>query len=224
MAGHLKRIAAPRAWKIKRKTSKWIVRPLPGAHSLEEGFSIATLLSEKLKVSKSRKEAKTILQKKHVLINGVRRFEPRFITGFMDLIELPDVSEMYRMVYDHNGFLKLVKETQKVEPVRIKNKTMKAGKTQLHLSDGRNITVEKDTYKVNDTVVLEIPSMKIINHLPLQEGMLAYLTGGSHVGDVGKIISIKDKIVQIKTEKETFETAKKSIFVIGKEKSVVTLV
>ncbi len=223
MSGHLKRIAAPRAWKIKRKTGKWIVRPLPGAHSFEEGFSLATLLAEKLKVSKSRRESKTILQKKHVVINGVRRFEPRFIIGFMDLIELPDVHEMYRIMYDHNGFLKLVKETLAIKPVRIKNKTMRAGKTQLNLADGRNITVEKDTYKVNDTVVLEIPSLKIINHLPLQEGMTAYLVGGNHVGDVGKIVSIKNKVVQIKTEKETFETAKKSIFIIGKEKSVVTI-
>lgn len=32
---HLKRIAAPKTWPIKRKEHKWIVRPTPGPHPLK---------------------------------------------------------------------------------------------------------------------------------------------------------------------------------------------
>ena len=51
--------------------------------------------------------------------------------------------------------------------------------------------------------------MTIKEHLPLKAGMLAYLVGGNHVGETGIITSIKENVVEIKTEKETFETAKK---------------
>lgn len=223
MAGHLKRIAAPRAWKIKRKISKWILRPYPGAHSYTEGFALGTFLVEKMKGAKTQKEARIVLRRKHVLVNGVRRTNTHFLVGCMDLIEIPETKEVYRLVYDQNGYLKAVKETQKVKPSRIKHKTMHKGKMVLHLSDGRNIPTDKKEYKVNDTVILDVPSMKITTHLPLQEGMLAYLVGGSHVGEAGTINQIKGNTVEIKTDKETFETTKKSVFVIGKDKPTITL-
>ena len=37
---HLKRIAVPKSWPIKRKENKWIARPMPGPHSLNHSISL----------------------------------------------------------------------------------------------------------------------------------------------------------------------------------------
>ena len=34
-SNHLKRLAMPRSWPLPRKTSIWVTRAAPGAHSLE---------------------------------------------------------------------------------------------------------------------------------------------------------------------------------------------
>ena len=45
MSKHMKRTAAPRKWKVPRKTTKWVVRPNPGAHPLEYGISISYIIA-----------------------------------------------------------------------------------------------------------------------------------------------------------------------------------
>ena len=38
---HLKRLAAPVRWELPRKTHKFTVRPLPGAHPMSESLPFA---------------------------------------------------------------------------------------------------------------------------------------------------------------------------------------
>ena len=43
---HLKRLNMPKSWQIKRKIIRWVTRPSPGAHNLDFGISLNTLLKE----------------------------------------------------------------------------------------------------------------------------------------------------------------------------------
>ena len=102
---HLKRLNAPKSWKIKRKGIKFITRPNPGAHSFSLGMPINIVLREIFEYAKTTKEVKNILNNKEVLINGVRRKDHRFIVGFMDIIAIPGIKAYFRVLLDKKGKL-----------------------------------------------------------------------------------------------------------------------
>ena len=99
---------------------------------------------------------------------------------------------------------------------------------QLNLSNGKNILVDKDSYKVSDTLIMDLLTNKIVDHLPLKEGSIIYLTGGSKIGHVGKVVSItkangtQQSKILFTLDKTKNETLKEYAFVIGDDKSVIT--
>ena len=48
---HLKRLAMPRSWPLPRKTTVWIARPRPGAHSLERCIALSVVMRDILEVA-----------------------------------------------------------------------------------------------------------------------------------------------------------------------------
>ena len=113
---------------------------------------------------------------------------------------------------------------------KIENKTiLKKGKVQLNLEDGRNILVDKDPYKTGDTLKIQVPSQKILDHFKMEKGNTAYIIAGKHAGEVGKINELKKGTGKIpasailKSEKDTFETIRKYVFVIGKDKPEIKI-
>ena len=107
--------------------------------------------------------------------------------------------------------------------LKIAEKTKLKGKTQLNLSEGNNIVVDKDDYKTADTLVLAVPKNTIKKTIKFQKNALIYLTGGKHVGDVGTIDDIKLNKITYKLGKGVYETLKKYAFVIGEDKPVIKI-
>ncbi len=224
---HLKRIAVPKTWKLERKQNRYITRAYPGAHQLGYALALSVVMRNLIKCVKTRKEAKYVLTNTQVLIDGSRVQDDKTPVGFMDVITFTQTNESFRLVLDTFGCLKAIAikpEEKKKKPSRIFGKTIVARKkTQLNMDDGRNIFVDKDEYKVGDTLVLEIPGQKISERLPLEKGMLIYLVAGKHIGAVGKLADISGTKITVKTDKENFETLKEYAFVIGKEKPCIAL-
>src|SRR3989344_2575147 len=100
---HLKRIATPSTWNIKRKKNVWITRSYPGAHTLDKSLSLNTAMKEVIKCAKTSKEVRTILQTKTVLVDGIQRKELKLPVGLMDVISFPDIKESYRMLLSKKG-------------------------------------------------------------------------------------------------------------------------
>ena len=219
---HLKRIATPKTWNIPRKEGKFVTRPNPGAHRLQHGMSLSLVMREFIKVAKSSREAKTILSTKDVFVDKKKRTDPKHIVGLMDIIEFPELEETYRILLDSKGRLTTVKTNAKEAKFKLSKITSKSkiskGRTQLHTSDGRNITAEKDIYKTGDTIQLELPEQKITAHYPLEKGALVLLTGGKYSGLVATVQEISGGKIMLKTKKDVFETHTKHAFVIGKDK------
>ena len=219
---HLKRIAAPKTWHIDRKKNKFIVRPRPGAHNLEYGMSLSLAMRGLLKVAKTSKEAKQILQIKDVFVDKRKRVDPKYPVGLMDIIEFPQIEEQFRLLLDSKGRLTAVsvdKKENSVKLSRIENKTkISGGKTQLNMSDGRSIIIDKDPYKVGDTLEIVLPDQKIKTHLKFEKGASILLIAGSHRGSLGKVEEISENKILVKSGKDKFETLKKYAFVIGAEK------
>ncbi len=224
---HLKRLNMPSSWQIKRKIIRWVTRPNPGAHALEFGLSINTFLKEITGLASSTREVRNILYNKEIFVDGKIRDERKFIVGLMDVVSVPKMNKHYRIAFNSKGKLTAVpikEEESKIKLSKIKNKSLVKGKTQLNLSDGRNILVDKDDFKVGDSVVIELPSQKIKQSVKLEKGALIYLTGGKHTSDIGKVEDISSRKITFKSNTgETYQTLKKYAFVVGKDKPLVSL-
>lgn len=227
---HLKRLNAPKSWKIERKASKFIARPNPGAHPMELSMPLATLFKEVLSYADTTREVRLLMRSNEVLVDGRRRFECKQALGLMDVLSIPKLNKHYRMLLDTHGSLylrKVPKEESSLKLCRVNGKTViKGGKLQLNLSGGRSILVKEVPYKVGDTLLVELPEQKIKEHFPLEAGAAIYLTGGSHVGTFGVLTEIKGKIVNFTPEgskDEKFTTSRKYAFVVGKGKPALSL-
>lgn len=222
---HLKRLPAPKTWIIGRKDYKYIVRPRPGAHPMDQSLPLSTLLIS-LNVVKTKREAKRVLHTKQILVDGKKRREVKHPVGFTDILSLPDAKQNYRLTITKKGLVPLEVDDKesKIKAVKIiGKKTMKKGKTQLETFDGRCVLVDKDTYKVGDTLVLEIPGQKIKDHVQLKEGNLIFLHKGTHTGVTGKLEKIDGRNIVFSVGKEKFRTRKKYALVIGKDKPLIKL-
>lgn len=223
---HLKRIAVPKTWNIPRKEGVYITRPNPGAHPMDYSMSISLFMREFIKVAKSAKEVKKILNTKDVFVDKRKRTDDKYPVGIMDIIEFPQIEEYYRVLLDNKGRLSAVKADSKEAKFKLskivsKTKLPKA-KVQLQMSDGRSIIVDKDTYKTGDSLQLELPEQKIVGHLPLEKGALVLLIGGKQAGKVETVEEISDTKILLKSKKDSFETAKRYAFVVGKDKPAFT--
>lgn len=226
---HLKRIAIPKTWEIMRKTNVFVSRPNPGAHSNAFGMSLNTLMKEIIGCARTTKEVKRMLHKKFVLVDGRIRHDEKFNVGFMDSISFPSTKESYRVSFTKKGKLTAFKipeieANQKL--IRIINKkTLPGEKTQLTCGDGRTIIVDKDVYKSNDVLHIELPSQKIKSHLQFKKGASALIVKGKYAGFTGVISEISDdKLVTIKTEDGDFHTKFSYVFITGDKKPVISVV
>jgi len=224
MKSHLKAYAAPKSWTILRKIRTWILRPHPGAHKLNRSIPIGVLIKQKDQAN-TTKEAKYIINQKAVMIDGKIVKDIHHQTGFLDTIQIkPDIT--LRGTLDKKGTLQFITipttEANKKICKILGKTTIKNAKMQYNLSDGRNIlTTEK--YNTGDSLLVEDPPHKIIEHLKFQKGNTVFLTGGRHIGTIATIDDIQENRVWCKTDKNKIETLKKFTLVIGKEKPAIKL-
>lgn len=224
MSKHLKAYAAPKAWTILRKVNKWTLRPKSGAHPFERSLPLGTLLKQ-TNHAKTTKETKYIINQKTVMVDGKMIKDIHTSCGFMDIISVKD-STPIRCTIDKKGRLSFIEIPQGEESKKIcritGKKTIRNGKIQYALLGGRTI-LSKEKYNVGDSLVIEVPSQKVLEHYPLEKNHSAFLLGGAHIGNVVKINSIEgDKILCTKNG-ENIETSKHIALIVGKDKPALRL-
>ena len=223
---HLKRLAAPKTWGIKRKELVWITRPMPGAHSLDMELPLNTLIKEFLNIAKTSKEVVRMLHHKELFVDMKPRKEVKFGVGLFDTIKLPRIQKNYRIIVNEKNKLCIIEIDEKesnLKLVKIAGKSLVKGKTQLNCGDSRNILVDKDEYKVGDSLLIDLPGQNIKQHLKMEKGSMIVLTGGKHMGDYGKLEEIEGKMIVYKSQNGKFQTLKNYAFVVGKEKPVIKI-
>jgi small subunit ribosomal protein S4e len=233
---HIKRYAAPKTWKLKRKTGTFVIRVSPGPHKQVNCVPLGVVLRDMLNVVSIIKDAKRILNGKHVKIDGVVRKRVNYPVGIMDVVEI-DKLGAFRMVFNKNGNLTVIKspkEESSLKLCKIISKTaVKGGKIQLGLHDGRNVLLSKtegSKYKNRGTLLIKLPSQEIKEYFPLEKGAIVYIIGGKHVGEQAKIVdfakikgSISEPRVSLKAEGVEYETPVSYAFAVGKTKSELKL-
>ena len=213
---HIKRLAAPRSWKIQRKSNVYVTRPKPGPHDLEHSIPLNIMFKNVLKVAKTTKEVKYILNEKNVLINGKKKSDHRLPVGLFDVIEFPELKEMYLATIDKKGKITAVKTETKTRMAKIIGKTLVGKKTMLKLFNGWNIEYDK---KVNtsDSVIIDLKTMKVKKVLTFAKKAPVLLIGGKHIGNYGNVEDIQGNKVMVKIEDKLVETVKRNIFVVENE-------
>jgi len=224
---HMKKLAAPRTWPIKRRDQTFMTSPLPGG-KFELGMPLNVIFKEMLGYAATSKEVKRVLNTKNVLVSGSRVKEPRFLVGLFDTIAIDETSSYHRIVLNDKGKIEAVqikKEESNVKLSKVIGKAMlRKKRIQLNLSDGRNMIIEKDTYKTGDTLMISLPDNAIKKHVKLDKNAMIFLTGGKHIGETGIVQGIsKDKITYKSGNGEVIETMKSHAFAIGEEKPLISI-
>ena len=238
---HLKRKPAPAFWPIHRKEYRWVVKPSPGPHSSAESLPLLVVLRDILALGKTRREIDVLLSRGNVKVDGVVRRENDFPVGLMDIIEIPALNKIYRVLPIPGkglGLHEVPKEERDFKLCKVIGKTtVPGGHIQLNLSGGRNLLVKvadprkpvEDTYNTSDLLRISIPKVEILAHLKFEEGMLALIDGGENAGQWGEVVKIGEPSVYGSTvtirnaEDQEIETIFDYIFPIGKGQAWINL-
>ena len=228
----LKRQMAPQFWGITRKDKRFVITVKPGPHKKHYSVPTAVFLRDMLKIVTSLREAKTAIYSGRVKIDGVVRKSLHHAIGLMDVVELQDVSDVYRLVPTEDKLLKPIKinESEKTKKlVRVTSKTtINKGKLQIGFHDGRS-TISDTKVSVGDTCLIQVPDQKIIEVIKLETGCQGLVTRGNNAGQIGKIETIEEgtfilpKRVILALGERKIEIPADIIMPIGKEEPVIQL-
>jgi len=223
---HLKRLAAPKFWSIPKKKYTWTFAPSPGPHKKEECIPLAIIVRDILGLAETGKEAKSIIKAKEILVDGKVKTDHRYPVGLLDVISIQKINKHYRVVPYKNGLMLIEideKEANKKILKIVGKRSVKGGKLQLNMNDGKNVLVNENKYKTNASVLVELPSLKILDYAEMDIGNLILITSGQNSGKIGRIIEVKEGQFNVKPkltceiENEKVEVLKEHSIVIGKE-------
>lgn len=232
MTFRLKRGAAPRSWTVPRKGTKWILRPRPGPHPQDRSIPLLLVLRDLKHLCASAREARILLGTGAVRVDAKVASDLARGVGLMDTLSLaPPLDQHYRVVTDRRGKLVLasIPSTEanvKIGRVRAKH-AVKGGRVEVTLHDGRNLLLPASTpFRVGDSLKIELPGQKVVEHLPLKAGALAFVAGGTHVGELARVERVEVRnspqpnLVHFK---EGFSTIKEYVYVVGDQTPGVTI-
>ena len=228
----LKRQMSPLFWKINRKDKRFVITVRPGSHPKNNSIPSAVLLRDTLNIVNTLREAKSSIYGGKVKVDGVIQKSLHHSIGLMDVIELENVDDIYRLVPKNGQILFPIKinENEKSKKlVRVKSKTsIKGGRTQLGFHDGRTIITDTSV-NVGDTCLLQIPEQKILDVIKFEKNSQVIIIKGTNAGRVGTINEIKEgtftlpKRISLLIDDNTVEIPAHITMAIGKEKPMIQI-
>ena len=213
---HLKRQKVPKSWPIKRKGTKYIVRP---NSDINKGIPILIILRDLMKVAQNRREVKIAIHQKNLLLNNKKIKDDKSSAALFDVLSLVPSKKSYRIVLSDKGKFNVqeIKENEKNQKISkvINKKTLKKKRTQLNLSDGNNFITDIKC-NVGDSVVIDFEKNNVNKVLPLKENSNVIIFAGNHVSEKGIINKIdkKMKMVELQLEDKIVNILIKQIMVV----------
>ncbi len=232
---HMKREASPRIWPIPRKRFVWAPRTSPGPHPIAESIPLLIIIRDILGYAETGREGRIIIKEGQILVDGRARRDIGFPVGIMDVIEIPKAGQAFRVLPASRERLRLHpidEEELGFKLCRIIGKTtVKGGRIQLNLHDGRNVLLEDGgrEYKLNDVIKLSIPDQEILDHVRFEKGVRALVVGGGSRGSYGSIVEIRNEPWKRRTAvlrmqgREEITTLARYLFAVGSEKPLISI-
>lgn len=230
MSDHLKRLAAPRSWPLKRKVNVWTTKQCPGAHSIEESVPATIMLRDIIKICDTAREVKKVVANRYCFVDGKPIKDVKTPIGLMDTLSIPIMDLYYRIVITDKGKIvakAITKEEATWKLAMIDGKTVITGnKIQLNLHDGRNIILDENQYKTGDVLKITVPDQKIEDVYELKAGATVLIFKGRHAGRtavISEYIVTNESSDNIVKFTDGSETVKSNVFVIGYDESLIKL-
>jgi len=234
---HLKRLAIPKSWRLKKKESVFAIRPLSGSHSVELSMPLGILLRDVLKYADTLKEVKLILNHEKILLNKKEVKNYKYPVGLFDILEIEKTKDKFIVLINQVGKLVLKPYDKDVTFLKVRSKNIvKGNKYMLGFLNGFTSLVDKkifDSTKVGDSIIFDLYKKKIKDVINFKEGSFTYVFKGKYVGYIGKILSItkgnglsKDVIeIENKKDEENSKiiTSTDNCYVIGKKETDLKL-
>merc|ERR1712156_100419 len=215
-----------KAWMLAKLGGAFTIKSSSGPHKQSASLPITLFIRNRLKYALTAKEVQTILKQRLVKIDGQVRTDPKFPTGFMDVVQVEKTGENFRIIYDVQGRFTVHRITAQEAKYKLcKVREVKVGPNAvpyLYTTDDRTIRYPDPIIKVNDSIRLDINTGKIMDSIKFEAGNLCMVTGGRNTGRVGTIMHRERHpgsfdIVHVKDANgHTFATRLAYIFVIGK--------
>ena len=222
-ARHLKALAAPIALRVSRKETKFVKKAVAGPGALAESMPLLMVLRDALRLAGDAREAKKVFNEKSVLVDGRVVRDAGFPVGLMSVVSIPLVNVFYRVLLRKNKLdLKVISgDAANVKYCRVNGKnTVKKGRVQLVLHDGRSILIEKeeDRFKTGDTVKIGVPKQELKGFLKLEKNAWCYVSHGKHSGAMGRLVSAEGRNAKLVVEGGSeLVTLKDYVFVVDEE-------
>ncbi len=228
----LKRQMAPLFWGITRKDKRFVTTVRPGPHSKEYSIPLAVFLRDTIKMVSTQREAKAQIYGGAVTVDGVQRKSLHHGIGLMDVVELKNVKDVFRLVPKDGAFLvpiKIANEEKSKKLCQVKSKTtIRGGKMQIGFHDGRSLLSDQSV-NVGDTCMIQIPEQKILDVIKLEKGCKVIVTRGLNAGQLGTVEEIKEgsfvlpRMATVKFEGREIEIPTDITMAVGKDKPVIQI-
>ncbi|MEM0106657.1 MAG: S4 domain-containing protein [Candidatus Micrarchaeaceae archaeon] len=219
---HLKSLAAPEYLGIHRKEEKYVAKANAGRHVASKSVPILLLL-KKIGIINTRKECKYVIKEKAIKVNGKVISDYKYPVGIGDIVSIKDTGNYVVTIntYGKVAFKKVDGEANTSIFKIIRKFRIRNGKLMVQYHNGIILELpQKYNANVDDSMVVEFPSMALKKLLKLENGSKCLVIDGIHVGIVGEIEEIKkgqmhtSKTAVIKSSEGSFETPVKNIMVI----------
>ena len=225
-----KRLAASKVIPLHRKKCTWNVKAKPGPHKKRNSVAIGFVLRDLIGITKNLKETKRVLNAGSVLVDGKVVKDYRLPVGLFDLVAIVPEEKTYRVSFSKKGKIVVLEEekNKKEKICKVVGKSViSKGVVQLATNDGRSFKEKGSKAAVGDSLLVEVPEQKIAKEIKLEQGKVALVVDGTHIGEVAKIKEItpgtmtRPKLVLLEAGKTQFKTVESNIVAVGDSKPVI---
>jgi len=209
---HQKRLSAPKHYDIDRKGLTYTTTT-EGSRSPEQGIPAVVFLREVTGYAETKKEAKKIIGDGQLFRNGDRITNFRDTVGIMDVIEIEETSEAYRMLPASNSLVFQETSDHRVT-AKITGKSVEGDDYIYHLHNGENFRTSEE-FSTGSTLVFNGDA----EEHEMSEGEEAVILSGQHAGEVADINELHSRGMRpdtatVETDQE-FEIGQENLFVRG---------
>jgi len=184
---HQKRLSAPKHYPIERKHYSY-VSSIKGSRSNKTAIPAVLFLRDVTEYAESEKEAKQIIRKGQLLRNGKRVRDVKEGIGVLDVVELKEAEEAYRVIIEGDNLKFLPVDDSEKTLARIEGKETQGDEYIYHLHNGDNYRTEEE-YETGSSLILNGDAKEVKR----EEGAKVLVISGQHAGDTAELKEINTR-------------------------------
>jgi len=211
---HQKRLPSPKHYPIQRKQNTY-VSTIKGSRSSENAVPTVLVLRDILEYAETEKEAKQIVKNGDLLRNGEAVRDIKEGIGVLDVIEIPETEEVYRVIRK-GKYLEFVDvEDSEKSAGKVVGKSVEGEDYVYRLHNGENYRT-KDEFSTGSTLVFNGG----VEEFQLEEGAEVLVIDGKHAGETAELTEINERgmnsnVGTVKENGNEFETQLENLVAIG---------